>query len=86
MLAGYDYQEVLITGSKPTRARPFRAQWEAGNVSLLVGEWNSAYLDELCVFTSRGSAGKYDDRVDATSCGYNGIALEDIVQKVSPTW
>lgn len=71
-LAGYDYAGMPTSGDKVTRARPFRAQCEAGNVKLVRGEWNEEYLRELCVFP----AGSHDDQVDATSAGYNALALE----------
>ena len=34
-----------------------------GNVCLVQGEWNAAYLDELCIFPN----GRFDDQVDASS-------------------
>jgi hypothetical protein len=34
-----------------------------GNVCLVQGEWNAAYLAELCIFPN----GRYDDQVDASS-------------------
>lgn len=34
---------------KVRRALPLSAQWEAGNVYLKKGEWNGAFMDELCV-------------------------------------
>jgi phage terminase large subunit-like protein len=47
MLAGYVVHAERPTGDKVTRARPFAAQVEAGNVALVRGAWNLAYLDEL---------------------------------------
>lgn len=69
-LVGYDYKGVPTTGDKVTRARPFRAQCEAGNVKLVKGEWNTRYLDELCVFPM----GSHDDQVDASSAAFNELA------------
>jgi predicted phage terminase large subunit-like protein len=76
LLAGFDYKGEHSTGDKPTRARPFAAtcaQAENGNrrVFLIRGEWNQAYLDELCTFPN----GKKDDQVDASANAYNDIAL-----------
>jgi len=68
-LAGFDYAGVNVTGDKVTRARPFRAQCEAGNVKLVRGEWNEAYLQELSVFP----AGAHDDQVDASSAAFNEL-------------
>jgi predicted phage terminase large subunit-like protein len=82
MLVGYDYAEVSISGDKVTRAKPFRAQVEAGNVALVRGEWNEAYIRELCVFPT----GKYDDQVDASSAAFNAVLLEPEPQDNSITW
>lgn len=90
-LKGYDYAEVVVTGSKVTRSRPFRAQCEAGNVYILrdrgIGGfgntgWNKAYVDELCGFPTA----KYDDQVDASSCSFNAVLLEPIPEKRELTW
>jgi predicted phage terminase large subunit-like protein len=72
-LAGKDYEGVQITGSKVTRSKPFRAQCEAGNVYLLRGAWNAEYIKELCGFPTA----KHDDQVDASSCAFNAVLLED---------
>lgn len=72
MLRGYDYEGVLVTGDKVTRARPFRAQCAAGNVKLLRGEWNKPYLDELSGFPVAAK----DDQVDGSSCSYNALLTE----------
>lgn len=68
-LAGFDYKGVPISGDKSTRAKPFRAQCEAGNVKLKRGAWNSLYLDELSVFP----VGTHDDQVDGSSCSFNEL-------------
>ena len=62
-LAGYDVHAETVTGSKVIRANPFAAQAEVGNVKLIAGAWNAAYLDELCAFPD----GPHDDQVDASS-------------------
>jgi predicted phage terminase large subunit-like protein len=46
-LAGFDYDGKPATGEKSTRWRPFAIQAEAGNVQLVRGPWNEAFLDEL---------------------------------------
>lgn len=63
MLAGYVVKKVSESGEKATRAEPFAAQCEFGNVFIVQGEWNQDYLDELCLFPG----GKFDDQVDASS-------------------
>lgn len=62
-LAGYPIFSERPTGSKVTRAMPFAAQVEAGNVHLIAGDWNAEYLDELQAFPG----GAHDDQVDASS-------------------
>jgi len=73
---------VPITGNKRARVRPFRAQCEAGNVYLVRGAWNAAYLQELCAF----DAGKHDDQVDGSGCAFNSVLLEDPPKTTSITW
>lgn len=72
LLKGYDYAGVTISGSKVVRAKPFRAQCQAGNVYLVRGFWNEEYITELCNFPT----GKNDDYVDASSCAFNAVLLE----------
>jgi len=71
MLAGYPVKTVAPTGDKVTRATPAAAQAEAGNVRLLRGSWNEAFMDELCTFP----AGAHDDQVDAFADAVNELAL-----------
>jgi predicted phage terminase large subunit-like protein len=70
LLAGYVVRVVRPTGSKETRAAPFAAQCEAGNVKLVAGDWNAAFLDEISVFP----AGRHDDQVDAASDAFADLA------------
>jgi predicted phage terminase large subunit-like protein len=46
MLAGWRVLSDLVTGNKVDRAEPYAAQVQAGNVLLLAGEWNRAFIDE----------------------------------------
>lgn len=71
LLKGYSVKAVKPTGEKSVRARPASAQAEAGNVKLLRGPWNQAFLDEVCVFP----AGTNDDQVDAFADALNELAL-----------
>jgi predicted phage terminase large subunit-like protein len=68
-LAGFDYAGVTVSGDKVTRARPMRAQAEAGNVKLLEGEWCEAFRQEAESFP----VGRHDDQIDAASCGFNAL-------------
>lgn len=69
MLAGYHVRAEPETGDKETRAQPFADQCEAGNVFLLRGDWNSDYIDELCLFPGGGFA----DQVDASSGAFGRL-------------
>jgi predicted phage terminase large subunit-like protein len=69
MLAGWNVRADAETGDKVTRAEPFAAQCEAGNVSLVQGEWINDYLDELCMFPG----GAFADQVDASSGAFGRL-------------
>lgn len=71
LLAGYDVTAVRPTGEKSVRAKPASAQAEAGNVKLVRGPWNEAFLDEVCSFPN----GQHDDQVDAFADALNELAL-----------
>lgn len=70
MLAGWIVRSDRATGDKVTNAMPFLAQAEHGNVSLVRGEWNRAWLDEFCTFP----VGKHEDQVDATADAFNALS------------
>lgn len=61
LLVGYTVTALPVTGDKVTRAEPAGAQVAAGNVKLLKGDWNEAFLAELASFPR----GNHDDMVDA---------------------
>ncbi|MDK4701104.1 MULTISPECIES: phage terminase large subunit [unclassified Rhizobium] len=71
LLAGFPVKAISPTGDKVTRAKPASAQAEAGNVKLLRGDWNEAFLDEICAFPN----GQFDDQVDAFADALNELAL-----------
>ena len=62
-LAGFDYHSSPESGDKATRAQPLAAQSEAGNVKIVRGDWNQAFLDEITTFPN----GKWKDQVDAAT-------------------
>lgn len=66
-----DYDGVIVDKSKVARSKPFRIQCEAGNVYLVRGPWNRAFLAIICSFPF----GKNDDDMDAASCAYNAVVL-----------
>ena len=70
-MAGFDVKAVRETGSKEARATPFAAQWQAGNVDLVIADWNEEYLSQLESFPQ----GKFKDMVDASSNGFDELTL-----------
>ena len=61
------------TGSKITRAEPFAAQCEAGNVYLVRGQWNEAFIEELCKI-SHATINVIDtDQMDAAAGAFNKL-------------
>ena len=69
-LAGHRVVASAETGAKVTRALPVAAQAEAGNLRLLRGAWNRAFLEEVRDFPH----GRKDDQVDALSRGFAMLA------------
>jgi predicted phage terminase large subunit-like protein len=63
VLSGYNFRPRRPSGNKRVRAGPVSSQAEAGNVKLVRGRWNAAFLDELEIFDQ----GAHDDQVDALS-------------------
>lgn len=68
-LAGWIAHAELETGSKEMRAEPYAAQIEAGNIVLVKGAWNDAFIDEHLSFPN----GSHDDQVDAASGGFRAL-------------
>lgn len=69
-LAGFAVRCERVTGSKEVRAEPLAAQCEAGNVLLVRGNWNGAFIDEITAFPN----GTNDDQVDGASGSFNKLA------------
>lgn len=68
-LAGYMVKSARATGDKVTRADPLASQFGVGNVKIVRGEWNRAFIDELCMFPN----GMHDDQVDAAAGALNAL-------------
>lgn len=77
-----DYQGVTVSANKIDRSKAFRTQCAAHNVYLVRGEWNVAYLDELCAFP----VGTNDYQIDCSSAAYNALVLEPRKVKAKLTW
>ena len=69
MLAGYNVVAVKESGSKESRAEPFAAQWQAGNVSVVAGPWTETLLGQYESFPES----KFKDLVDAGSNAFNEL-------------
>jgi len=68
-MAGFRVKAEAPTGDKQTRAEPYSIQVEGGNVMLLEGRWNKAYIDEHKTFPR----GKYKDQIDAAAGAFNKL-------------
>jgi predicted phage terminase large subunit-like protein len=62
-LVGYPVTTSPESGDKVTRAEPFAAQVNVGNVVMLRGSWNTALIDEMRMFPN----GTFDDQIDSCS-------------------
>lgn len=71
VLVGYNIDGMRPTGDKVVRANPVASAAEAGNVDIVVGRWNVAFLDEVSVFPG----GANDDQVDALSGAFGYLAF-----------
>jgi predicted phage terminase large subunit-like protein len=71
VLAGIRTVEAIVpAGDKLIRVSPLEPIFEAGNVHLIRGDWNQAFLDECADFP----AGAHDDQVDGMSGGWSMCA------------
>lgn len=68
-LAGYTVTTLPVSGDKEHRANPFASQVQAGNVRLVKGKWNDAFLTELENFPD----GIHDDQVDAAADAFDEL-------------
>lgn len=73
-LSAFDVRGIPSVRSKQTRAKPFSAACERGDVSIVEGPWNEVFLDELCAF---GGIPSHDDQVDAVTGAFNELAQGD---------
>lgn len=71
VLAGYAILARLKFVSKEIAAKPASSQAEVGNIRLVAGEWNDAFVNELVNFPK----GDKDDQVDCLSAGVGELTL-----------
>ena len=69
MLAGFLVKTIAESGSKESRAEPLAAQWQAGNVDVLLAPWNEMYFNQAESFPES----KFKDMIDASSSAFNEI-------------
>jgi predicted phage terminase large subunit-like protein len=88
--AGIRISAERETGSKITRAEPFAAQCEAGNVYLVRGAWNEAFIDELCKINPATINAIETDQMDAAAGAFNKLlslkgfqATQEMVDEVN---
>lgn len=70
LLAGFPVYTEPVTGSKEVRAEPFASAAHAGLVKLVRGDWNKAWLDEVCDFPF----GRHDDQTETAAGAYVKLA------------
>lgn len=68
-LVGYPVTTSPESGDKVTRAEPFAAQVNVGNVVMLRGSWNAALIDEMRMFPN----GSFDDQIDSLSRAFSHL-------------
>ena len=72
-LLGYSvFSSTERRGNKEARLRPFAAQAEVGNVYLVRGLWNDAYIAEALSFREEAP---FKDQMDATSRAFARVAM-----------
>jgi predicted phage terminase large subunit-like protein len=75
-LPQFDVRICRPSRDKILRAQPFAAQWQAGNVYVVKGDWNNAFFDEMESFPPTNNG--HDDIVDACSDAYNTLVDESM--------
>ncbi|HEL5052571.1 terminase [Stenotrophomonas maltophilia] len=78
-LAGQIVSATRETGDKETRAEPFAAQWQVGNVDVVEGPWNRDYFAELEAFPTK-QAGIHDDQVDASAGAFAELQSDKLAR------
>jgi predicted phage terminase large subunit-like protein len=69
-LAGFNARAEPQSGDKKSRAMPFSAQVEIGNVAILKRVWTKPFLEELRFFPKS----RFKDQADAASSAFNALA------------
>lgn len=69
LLQRYAVSIELEQGIKERSAGPFASQCEQGMVKLVEGQWNRAFIEDLCACPN----GAHDDQVDAASTAFRAL-------------
>lgn len=69
-LRGFTVAADRVTGDKETRAEPYAAQVQGGNVWLVSAAWNGTFIDEHETFPN----GKYKDQVDSAAGAFAKVS------------
>ena len=72
VLPRYSVRSDRPTGDKATRAKPLSAKVAAGNIRLLKGPWNRAFIEELAMYPN----GRFKDQVDAAAGALDKLTAE----------
>jgi predicted phage terminase large subunit-like protein len=78
-LAGFACYADKPTGDKEFRADPYSVQVNNDNVFLLVGEWNTKFVEEHKFFPF----GTFKDQVDAASGSFNQLVTKKFVRAIT---
>lgn len=70
-LSGFSVSSSPESGDKVTRAEPFAAQVNVGNVMMLRAEWNDSLISEMRMFPN----GSHDDQVDSLSRAFTALNI-----------
>lgn len=73
-LSGFNVVTERESGSKEARAEPLAAQWQQGNVEILIADWNEMFLGQMEAFPE----GKFKDMVDASANGFSELEKANV--------
>ena len=77
-LQGFRVYADRVTGDKETRAEPYAAQVQGGNVCLVRDQWNRAFMNEHESFPN----GTYKDQVDAAAGAFAKLQSVRVAPRV----
>ncbi len=83
-LAHVTIRGIDVDRDKLSRALPLSARAEQGKVALVAGDWNMAFINELCMFSGDGTT--HDDQVDTAAGGLAMIAQPQGVEYAPSIW